>query len=201
MSDHFEAIGEDELNQIVEDDDPFVVCVRGHQTVEELLDLVLSESLHDPHALEIQQLGFALKVDLAVALGVVADRPVFLGLNKFRNRFAHRRTATLTVEDAADFFKAWSGHFRNLAARTEVKPDEDPLEVVREAVLVLAVLLSRQLATLRDNKAHATITHEMVQHLRRGESMNEVLKGKSVEDHIEERLGEVRAARHARGLL
>ena len=123
---------------------------------------MLSESLVAPHAVEIKQLGFALKVDLAIALGAIGDRPVFLGLNRLRNRFAHDRNALFTYKDASDYFNAWSPQVRSLAGRTEVIPDTQPIDLLSEAILVLAVLLrQRILSCARDQKAHARISHEI----------------------------------------
>jgi hypothetical protein len=201
LSDHFEVFGDEELNAIVDSSDPFVVCVKGHQAVEELLDLVLSESLHDPHALEIRQLGFGLKVDLALALGVIADRPVFVGLNRFRNRFAHDRTAELSNQDAVDFFNSWPERLRTIAERTEVASDTNPLDIIADAVLILAVLLGRQITALRDAKAQQAITGELLRHLREGKSLTDLTRGKSAVQHAEDRLNELRAERQARGLL
>jgi hypothetical protein len=42
-----------DLDELVKAEDAFSLAIRGHQAIEELLELVISESLEEPHALEI----------------------------------------------------------------------------------------------------------------------------------------------------
>lgn len=66
------------------------LVIRAHGELEIAIRVAIAEALAEPHELELERLSFPLKVDLAVALGVMrsAIRPLLLRLNKIRNDFA-----------------------------------------------------------------------------------------------------------------
>jgi hypothetical protein len=51
----------------------------------------IAEMLNAPHALDVASLSAALKIDLAVALGIIRDddASIFRKINSIRNTFAH----------------------------------------------------------------------------------------------------------------
>jgi hypothetical protein len=80
-------LSREQLEIALGSDDALTVVLKGHLAIEALLDLAISEVLRQPHRLEVQRLGFALKVDLAVALGIVPDevRGPLVKINTLRN--------------------------------------------------------------------------------------------------------------------
>jgi hypothetical protein len=86
------------------------LVIRGHQCVESALNRAIAESLAHSHVLEIKRMQFSLKVDLAIALGLVEleARPAFKKLNTIRNRFAHDPDSRLTKAEAMQLYHALS---------------------------------------------------------------------------------------------
>jgi hypothetical protein len=82
----------------------------------------IAEMLNAPHALDVASLSAALKIDLAVALGIIRDddASIFRKINSIRNTFAHSSRTEFGETDARDFCNAWppslgtSGRFRIL---------------------------------------------------------------------------------------
>ena len=62
-----------ELLDALKEADLLVTAVRGHQFLEALMNLAISEALVNPHAVEVERLAYPLKVDLAVALSMIPE--------------------------------------------------------------------------------------------------------------------------------
>jgi hypothetical protein len=152
---------DEEFDSIVQSGDAFTVAIRGHQAVDELLSLAISETLANPHQLEIRNLAFSLKVDLAVAMGIVADRGAFMAFNRIRNRFAHDRNASFGEKDADDLYNTWSDYLRKLASRSRSDYTE-PFEVLQDTASLLFVLLQIRITQSRDARAELRIAEQLL---------------------------------------
>jgi hypothetical protein len=195
-------MSDDEFDEVRSSDDPFDLAIRSHQALDELLNLVISESLVDPHALEIENLGFALKVDLAAALGVIGDRPVFVRLNRIRNRFAHDRHAAFSQSDADDLFNCWSPRLRQFTNQGRADFDS-PVEVLSFTVGVLFILLQGEVTRLRDEKLHARVLKEVAAEVfgPKQVPLEERQKRGRPSERIEARVNAERERRRAKGDL
>ena len=109
------------LLEILNAPDPLVQVVRGHQAIDAALCAAIGEALAEPHALEITRMSFDLKLDLAVALGVLRHeaRPAFSSINRIRNAFAHRSNATVDERVARDLFASLAPHHREALRQGE----------------------------------------------------------------------------------
>jgi hypothetical protein len=160
-------VSDEEIRTILEAYDSFTVAIRGHQALEELLNVAISEALADPHALEIKRLGFALKVDLAAAVGVVGDRSVLVCINRIRNRFAHNRHARLTQRDVDAVIAGASAETRAKVAalNANVGGDLDTLTAYARLIVTIFVRLQAQITAMRDEKAHLRASVEVAQEI------------------------------------
>jgi len=149
--------------ELINSADPLSLVIKGHQAVETALNAAISEALPDPHALEIERLSFALKIDLAVALGAVREdsRPSLVQLNGVRNRFAHRMEASFDSKAATDLFNALSPWQRS-ALGTDLTSYTDPHETLREVIAVLFIELKTSMAAMQESKLAAEALREMV---------------------------------------
>jgi hypothetical protein len=99
------AVDSGQLLQCVRSRDELTLVVRGHLCLEAALNLLLAHAV--PEGLDhLEYLGFAGKVDLAIAMGQVPMqlREAWLGVNKIRNRFAHNLDATLDEASVAAMY-------------------------------------------------------------------------------------------------
>jgi hypothetical protein len=87
--------------QIVNQEDPLQVVLRSHLMLESALIKLIESVLPLPIEIELQQIPFSKRVDLAVALGVLPTdmRHRFTRINQIRNRFAHRFDSEINDED------------------------------------------------------------------------------------------------------
>ena len=154
---------EQEFLEIINASDALSIIVRGHQVIEAVLNLAISEVLPEPHALEVSRLNFALKVDLAAALAIIPkdSRGAYLRINKIRNNFAHQLTALFGKDESRELYNVLSPHLRKVFGKEYDKFD-DELDVVRHCIAVLYISLRTAVSHIRDGKAEAQILHEMV---------------------------------------
>ena len=77
------------------------MVIRGHFIVEQLLNRAI-EKYSRAQSNELERLPFALKTELAMALGILPkeSHPLFKAFNSLRNRFAHNPFAAFTTKDA-----------------------------------------------------------------------------------------------------
>lgn len=75
--------------------------MRGHLWVEKYLTDLIRGALPEPTALKMDRMGFAQKVQLSVALGVVSesDAQALRTINTIRNKLAHDLHAEPTTAD------------------------------------------------------------------------------------------------------
>jgi hypothetical protein len=132
-----------------------------------LLNLAISDSLDDPHVLEVRRLPFALKVDIAAALRLIQERDLLLAVNGIRNRFAHNRGAELTKKDADALRSASGPHVREFVLKSLKLPDQaavnvlGPLAYLERVVTYLFYSLEIGITEQRDQKARMEILIEI----------------------------------------
>jgi hypothetical protein len=88
--------------EYINSDDDLTLVLRGHLSLEAVLNHVLDQALEGGVTGELENLRFMQRVDLVIGLGKIdADtRPLFQKINELRNRFGHQLDATLTRDDA-----------------------------------------------------------------------------------------------------
>lgn len=129
---------EDTLRQVMQAPDDLVLVMRGHSLVEGMLVTAIAEAMAAPHELEMKRMPFPLKLDLAIALGILQPRSrgVLMKLNKLRNDFAHDCEACITSSQAQDMKNAFPEHYRqSLAGHLH---NDDPARRIVELTLVAA---------------------------------------------------------------
>lgn len=153
-----------EFLSIVNADDPMVVTVKGHQCIEAVLNMAISEALSMPHTLEIRRLNFAIKTDLAIALGTIPQdcRAAFLQINAIRNLFAHDPRAALSKVRARKIYNSFSPYLRH-ALHRRFEDLGDPLNVVRWCQVTLFMVLRQHVTRMRDEKVQARVLHEIAE--------------------------------------
>jgi len=139
--------------------DPLVQIVRGHQAVDEALSAAVAEALAEPHAVEIDRMSFGLKLDLAVALGVLhrESSPAYVSLNRIRNAFAHRSTATLDDRAVRDLYASLSPRQRATVDGSEPAPLD-----VRKVIAALFFEARQAYYGVRDAKIAEEALGELV---------------------------------------
>ncbi len=133
--------------------DVLTAVVKGHQCIEEMLAAAVSDALAIPHAVEVADLSFPLKVDLAVGLGMLdpVSRGAFVRLNKIRNGFAHSRSFRFGEDAARDLINALSPLQRRMLGA--LGSDGDPDNVLHHVIGILFVQVQSRIAQARDRRA------------------------------------------------
>jgi hypothetical protein len=82
--------------------DTLSLVIKAHHSIEARLHEALEERLPRADRIELRRVGFLLKVDFLIALGVLSPqmRHIFELVNVIRNRFAHDPYASFTEDDA-----------------------------------------------------------------------------------------------------
>lgn len=83
----------------------FSLIVRGHLYCEAALASLVRTRLVAPDELDVDHLGYQLKVDLATALGFILPelKPALKALGALRNKYVHRLDYEVTEDDQRDF--------------------------------------------------------------------------------------------------
>lgn len=152
-----------EFQEILNSQDLLSKIIKGHQCIESVLNLAISEFLPEPHVLEIRRLNFSLKVDLATALRIIdsESRITYHKINKLRNDFAHNFNADIKTNKVRELFNALSPFLKHLVGK-EYDEIENDLERVEYVLAVVFVQLQGAVTNIRDRKAEDLILHEMV---------------------------------------
>lgn len=122
----------DELVAIVDANDDAVASIRGQVAIEDALSEVFAHALPSADELELERVSFALKVDLAIALGVLhsSSRALFMKLHAVRNRFAHKATAVLEAKDFSEIRNSMSDFHRKMLGQ-ELDSAKTPRDALR----------------------------------------------------------------------
>jgi hypothetical protein len=96
-------------------DDPLQIVVRGHLYVEAMLNKLICLRFPFPKAIDLADMHYPIKVDLAVALGMLSkdDAGSFRALNKLRNRLAHNIEYRVTSKDVRELLGTISPTMRH----------------------------------------------------------------------------------------
>lgn len=195
-------LSESELEQLLESDDPFTLAVKGSVAVEAVLDIAISEALPNPHLMEIRALKPALKLDLAVALGLIPSdvRAALQRLNRIRNEFAHENKEEFTTRDARQLRDLWPVRMREVSPSAfDVDP---PLGVLRSSLGIAVFLFEARVTEIRDDKVRQTALSHMVKEALLPYKDRPVTDdGKSRTERLEEEVARARAERQERGEL
>jgi hypothetical protein len=195
-----------ELHELLNDDDPLRLVIRGHQAIEAALDACISEVLPDPHALEIERLSFSFKIDLATALRILEpdSRPSIHMLNRIRNAFAHKRHPGFSKATALELANTLSERQRSALGYALAQPPDqftDPIDLVARVVALVFIELSTRVAHLREKKladeALAEMVHEAVSKVSRRPGRE--LYTRKVDAELHARVEKKRKARNTRG--
>lgn len=98
-------INEERFDQLIKDinvDDPLQMIIRAHLNIEASLIKLIELSLENKNHIDVARLRFPTKVDLAFALGSIADtnyKNILKNVNRLRNKFAHNLSYELTDAD------------------------------------------------------------------------------------------------------
>ena len=90
--------------------DHLAMIIRTHLYVEFILNRRIEALLVNKRHLSVGSLKFSMKLNMAVAFGIVPDEdfPALNKLNGFRNDFAHDLNKQLTEQDERDFYNCLS---------------------------------------------------------------------------------------------
>jgi len=99
--------------------------VQGHLYIDHVLSRTLSEALPNPDKIDIDRMGFASKMQLVAAMGLITDDIVgcFRSLNKLRNRIAHRLEYEISPADRRNLISLLPTFLRQ---HIESEPDREP---------------------------------------------------------------------------
>jgi hypothetical protein len=139
--------------EVINNPDPMIRTIRAHQHVDRILSGLVNARLTDSHYLDVERIPFALRVELAVALGVVEldDRAALLQFNNIRNRFAHEPDTVLTEKDSRDLLNVCGKMVRSMHQRARESPS-DPNDCIRDVCACLWIRLECALEQLKDQK-------------------------------------------------
>jgi hypothetical protein len=104
------------LNQSLLGEDILGVVIRAHIHIESELIEFIQARLRPNGALDALDLDYKGRVKLALALGIPAEfKPVLNNIGSLRNKFAHRIDASLTEQEATNFYNALSPNAKRIA--------------------------------------------------------------------------------------
>jgi len=92
------------------------VILRGHLLIERVIEALISRKMKEPDQFfKKHRITFEMKVDLAVALGLLTKPHMSAAkaLNNIRNSYAHREDHELTLEELNSFKIHWNSTQKN----------------------------------------------------------------------------------------
>jgi len=151
------------------------LVLRAHQAIEAALNATIAQTLPAPHAVEVERLSTALKIDLAIGLSTVQsdDALAFRKINALRNALAHDPQAAFVSDDAKDLFNVLSDRQRRLVGRG-YSDFPNHIEILRQVLRVLFVDMVATLERLREARLRDEVLHDMIQdRMRRSRPIDE----------------------------
>ncbi|WP_017942550.1 MULTISPECIES: hypothetical protein [unclassified Thioalkalivibrio] len=108
---------DEDIQRLSASGDPFKYAVVGFSAIELALEKLISNALPAAHRVELRKLSVGLKVDLAIALGLltVESKGLLLKLNKIRNFYAHEFRSDVEPCTAAELKSCFGPSHRTLA--------------------------------------------------------------------------------------
>lgn len=145
------------LDEVLKSKDELLMVLRSHQLVDGLLSDLIEEQLIEKHHLELRRIPFAVRVELAQAMGLlnVGDRGALIQFNTLRNRFAHEAATTITHKDSQDLYNGIGDRLR-FAAGDVGRALETPRTCVETVAACLVLSLDITLERVREEKLWGT---------------------------------------------
>jgi hypothetical protein len=90
--------------------DDFAAAIRGHLYLEHILMTFIHAALEKPDAVSLDRMQFPIKVDLAIALGLMSENlaPPLKKINSFRNKVAHNLKYQMSDADRKELYDSFS---------------------------------------------------------------------------------------------
>lgn len=158
------SIDERRWKEIISAEDVLSVVVRGHSALDAMLSDAIAKAIPAAHEVELSRLSFPLKVDLAVATGMLGRecRPSMLGINKLRNQFAHTHDSVFTARQAAELRSTMSEAQRQ-ALEGEIDGKPNPSLILNRILTLLYIELDQRMEAVDDGRLRLEILHEIVE--------------------------------------
>lgn len=125
--------------------EPIAVVIQGHLYADHVLVQFLTAALPKPEKLNIDRLGFAIKVSLCAALDLIDQQQAATlnNINRLRNKFSHDLTYEFSEQDKIDLFNTFTPLGQTLILETGEPGRKLPLREVPLAhiFIVLAILV------------------------------------------------------------
>lgn len=128
---------DDDIKRLSMTGDPFRYAVAGFAAIELALETLIAASMVRTHRVELKRLSVGLKVDLAIALGVLSldSKGLVLQLSRVRNFYAHEFKIGKELCSAADL-KACFGKRQRAFAEEHLDAARDFTETLRVAFII-----------------------------------------------------------------
>ncbi len=138
----------------------FSLIVRGHLYCESALASLIRNALKKPDELNVDRLGFQMKVNLAAALGLIPTeyKQSLAALSALRNRYVHQLDYEVTESDQSDFMNTFKSAFGPAAKYMLRRGTEFPGGLRRT---ILALWISIELAGLANREAAISMMAEL----------------------------------------
>jgi hypothetical protein len=97
------------MSKLVFDDNDISTVLKGHLFIEKILETLISKHLPNPNSFFYKPRTFALKIDLAKAMGLLDEEheSALKALNKIRNNYVHIDNYQLKKEDLNNLKFDW----------------------------------------------------------------------------------------------
>ena len=148
---------------IMNTDDLLTIIVRGHVALDTLLSDAIAMSLPASHEIELSRISFPLKVDLAIATGMLRkdSRPSITALNRIRNSFAHKPDAAFGDKQAVELRNTLSQKQRH-TLEGEIDGEPDVKLILNRVMTILYVELDYVMSAVSDGRLRFEILREIV---------------------------------------
>jgi hypothetical protein len=161
-----EEPGEPEGQKYLEDintDDVLGAVLRGHLYVEFELIRLIEAFFVEPSAIDLTRVSFPVKVDLAMAMGILPEeeRPALMFLNRLRNKLAHNLEATVTEEEERALLNALTPEMRS-GVKNRLDFDEGEEPGLRHVMAVLYYSLEILRQKVNEDKVFVREVHAEV---------------------------------------
>lgn len=105
----FDELDEHAMERLIFDEEEISPILKGHIFIEKILETLISNNLHTPQALFKRTRSFELKVDLALAMGLIDQKyfSAFKAINNIRNNYAHKHDYKVTIKELSGFKFDW----------------------------------------------------------------------------------------------
>lgn len=105
----YEELDQHAMEQLVFESNEISSILRGHLFIEKILETLIAAHLPDPDALFKKQRSFELKLNLAMAMGLISIKyySAFKALNNIRNNYAHQHEYKVSIEEISRLKFDW----------------------------------------------------------------------------------------------